>query len=162
PLKDLERRVAGYRYVPYGRIQGNWVRDLVVREANAEFVLCVDSHVLFPPGTLARLVAYLETHPGASDLLQGPLIGDDLKPVGTAPRSGSRGCRACGPQPGAAGPATPPRSRSRCRASASSPAAKTRGPATIRDCADSAWRKATFTRRSGGPAAGRCACRFSA
>jgi len=37
PLKDLERQVAGYRYVPYERIHGNWVRDLLFREANAEF-----------------------------------------------------------------------------------------------------------------------------
>jgi hypothetical protein len=60
PLKDLERQVAGYRYVPYERIHGNWVRDLLFREANAEFVLCMDSHVLFRPGALARLVEYLE------------------------------------------------------------------------------------------------------
>jgi hypothetical protein len=83
PLKDLERQVAGYRYVPYERTQGNWVRDLVVREANAEFVLCMDSHVLFRPGALARLVEYLAAHPDSPDLWQGPLVGDDLKPAGT-------------------------------------------------------------------------------
>jgi hypothetical protein len=83
PLKDLERQVAGYRYVPYERIHGNWVRDLLFREANAEFVLCMDSHVLFRPGALARLVEYLEAQPDSLDLWQGPLMGDNLKPLGT-------------------------------------------------------------------------------
>jgi len=78
-LKDLERHVAGYRYVPYERTQGTAVRDLVFREANAEFVLCMDSHVLFRPGALARLVEYLLAHPGSPDLWQGPLLSDDLK-----------------------------------------------------------------------------------
>ena len=66
PLKDLERQVAGYRYVPYERSQGTAVRDLVFREANAEFVLCMDSHVLFRPGALARLVEYLAAHPDSA------------------------------------------------------------------------------------------------
>jgi hypothetical protein len=83
PLKDLERHVAGYRYVPYERGQGTAVRDLVFREANAEFVLCMDSHVLFRPGALARLVEYLLAHPDSPDLWQGPLVSDNLELHGT-------------------------------------------------------------------------------
>jgi hypothetical protein len=82
-LKDLERHVPGYRYVPYDRFQGTGVRDVVFREANAEFVLCMDSHVLFPPGALARLVEHAEAHPEARDLWQGPLLGDDFTVLGT-------------------------------------------------------------------------------
>jgi hypothetical protein len=82
-LKDLEQQVAGYRYLPYGRTQGTAVRDAVFREANSEFVLCMDSHVLFRPGSLARLLSYLEAHPGSLDLWQGPLLGDDTKVSGT-------------------------------------------------------------------------------
>lgn len=83
PLKDLDRQVAGYRYVPYGRTQGTGVRDVVFREANAEFVLCMDSHVLFRPGALARLVDHLAAHPDSPDLWQGPLVGDDLEVMST-------------------------------------------------------------------------------
>lgn len=82
-LKELEGRVAGYRYIPYDRVQGNWVRDRIFREANADFVLCVDSHVLFRPGALARLVAHIEAHRESLDLWQGPLLSDDLKAVAT-------------------------------------------------------------------------------
>src|SRR5262249_18739602 len=82
-LKELEGQVAGFRYVPYERTQGTAVRDLLFREAGADFVLCMDSHVLFRPGALARLVEVLEAHPDSGDLLQGPLLSDDLRPYGT-------------------------------------------------------------------------------
>jgi glycosyl transferase family 2/glycosyl transferase family 25 len=82
-LKDLERHVTGYRYVPYERTQGTAVRDLVFREANAEFVLCMDSHVLFRPGALGRLLEYLAAHPDSADLWQGPLLSDNQKLHGT-------------------------------------------------------------------------------
>ena len=125
PLKDLERQVAGYRYVPYERSQGTAVRDLVFREANAEFVLCMDSHVLFRPGALARLVEYLAAHPDSCDLWQGPADGrrsegprDPLRPrvarrdvrgVGDGPaRSRPRCARVRDPDAGAGGVRLPP------------------------------------------------------
>src|SRR6266540_2438421 len=53
-------------------------RDLVFREAQGEAVLCCDSHVLFAPGVIARLKAFYRDHPDCYDLLQGPLVYDDL------------------------------------------------------------------------------------
>lgn len=53
-------------------------RDLVFREAQGEAVLCCDSHVLFVPGAIARLKAYYHDHPHTRDLLQGPMLADDL------------------------------------------------------------------------------------
>lgn len=53
-------------------------RELVMREAAAEAVLCCDSHVLFAPGTIARLKAYYRDNPECRDLLQGPLWYDNL------------------------------------------------------------------------------------
>jgi Glycosyl transferase family 2 len=58
-------------------------RDLVFREAHGEAVLCCDSHVLFAPGAIARLKAYYRDHPDCADLLQGPLVYDDLDNVAT-------------------------------------------------------------------------------
>ena len=164
PLKDLERQVAGYRYVPYERIHGNWVRDLLFREANAEFVLCMDSHVLFRPGALARLVEYLEGQPGPSDLWQGPLMGDNLKPFATHfdPVWRDRDVRRVGDGPARSGPG-----RTRVR----DPDARARGvrvpPGRVAGlqspaAAGSAWKKAISTRRSDGRAAGHSACRSSA
>jgi hypothetical protein len=78
-LKSLEKWVPGYRYFPYGSFQGTTVRDLLFREANSEYVLVMDAHVLFAPGSLARLVRFLETQNNSMDLWQGPLISDALR-----------------------------------------------------------------------------------
>jgi hypothetical protein len=82
-LKALEKWIEGYRYLPWDRTQGTSVRDLVFRETNAPFVLCVDAHVLFVPGALRRLLDYLVANPETSDLLQGPLLSDDLRSLST-------------------------------------------------------------------------------
>jgi hypothetical protein len=81
-LKAHEYWDRSYRYVPYRSHQGTAVRDLIFREAAGDFVLCIDSHVFFPAGALARLIAYCRSHPQSNDLLQGPLLGDDFKPMG--------------------------------------------------------------------------------
>ncbi len=56
---------------------------MLFREATSEFVLCVDSHVLIPAGGLSRLIDYLKAHRDTRDLLQGPLICDDLRTLFT-------------------------------------------------------------------------------
>jgi hypothetical protein len=82
-LKGLEKWVAGYRYVPFNQLLGTAARDVVFREANAEFVLCVDCHVMFAPGSLRQLLDYFHAHPDTCDLLQGPLVYDDLRTLST-------------------------------------------------------------------------------
>jgi hypothetical protein len=82
-LKKLEHQIPNYRYVPYGNRQGTAVRDLLFREANSRYVLAMDSHVLFAPGALARLVSFLKAHPESNDLWQGPLVYDDLVSLST-------------------------------------------------------------------------------
>ena len=59
------------------------IRDRVFAEASGEFVLCMDSHVFFVPGALRRLIAYMRERPEMRDLLQGPLVYDDLKTFST-------------------------------------------------------------------------------
>lgn len=58
-------------------------RDLVCREAQGEAVLCCDSHVLFLPDAIARLKAYYRAHPESADLIQGPVVYDDLHNIST-------------------------------------------------------------------------------
>lgn len=82
-LKDLEGCIPNYRYVPKGGRHGTAVRDCVFEEASGEFVLCMDSHIFLVPGALERLLEYLHDNPTTSDLLQGPLLGDDLMTLST-------------------------------------------------------------------------------
>ena len=98
PLKQLERDVARYRYVPYEAAQTNAVKTVVFEEASADLVLCIDSHVLIVPGALARLIDYAAREGGERDFWQGPLVYDDLSHISThlTPqwRGGMFGCWA--------------------------------------------------------------------
>lgn len=78
-LRALGGWLPHYRYVPFDGYRGTAVRDLVFREACADIVCCVDSHVLLQPGALAHLLDWFGAHPESRDLLQGPLLYDDLK-----------------------------------------------------------------------------------
>jgi hypothetical protein len=75
-LKALEDRIPFLRYVPFRGYRGTSVRDLIFREADADIVCCLDSHVLIQPGGLAALDRWFDDHPGSRDLIQGPLLGD--------------------------------------------------------------------------------------
>lgn len=109
-LKALEKWVPGYRYLSFNRVQGTAARDMVFREASADFVLCVDCHVMFVPGALRKLIDYFHANPGTPDLLQGPLLDDDLRSLSTHMdptwSAGMYGVWANDPR--AADPAAPP------------------------------------------------------
>lgn len=82
-LSDLGKSVGCYRYVPRGEWTGTAMRNAVFEEASSSFVLCLDSHVLIAPGALTKLVAFFEANPDSRDLLQGPLVYDDLTNIAT-------------------------------------------------------------------------------
>lgn len=82
-LRRLAKSSAGFRYIPVAESIGTAVRDFVMQEAAGEHVVCLDCHVLLVPGALARLLRYFEEHPGSNDLLQGPLVSDDLIALST-------------------------------------------------------------------------------
>ena len=78
-LSQLAKWIDGYRYVPRGEWSGTAIRNAVFEEANSPWVLCIDSHVLILPGALSKLLAYCNAHQDGSDLLQGPMMYDDLR-----------------------------------------------------------------------------------
>lgn len=72
------------RYVRRTEITGTApAKDRVFREARGDAVLCCDSHILFAPDAIARLKAWWRDRPGSLDLVQGPLLHDDLVSVST-------------------------------------------------------------------------------
>ena len=75
--------VPNARYLRKTEVVGTAVRELVFTHARGDAVLCIDSHILFPPGTIARLRDYYAAHPETRDLLQGPLLNDDLTSIST-------------------------------------------------------------------------------
>ena len=66
------------QYIPYTQKIGTApVRNKLFETARGKFVLCLDSHIVFQNGVLERLVNYIESYPGTSDLLTGPIVMDD-------------------------------------------------------------------------------------
>jgi hypothetical protein len=82
-LKRLEKHIPNLRYVPAGDVTGTAIRGRLFSEAGGEIVLCMDCHVLFTPGSLASLIAYFRKSPSSNDLIQGPMIRDNLSEVTT-------------------------------------------------------------------------------
>lgn len=74
----VEQYVKNGRYIPNDDVKGTAVRDFIFDEARTELVLCLDSHVLVEPGAIRALLQYYEDHPDSDDLIQGPLVLDDI------------------------------------------------------------------------------------
>lgn len=72
------------RYVPYTeKIGTSAPRQHVFDTAQGEFVLCVDSHVIFQFDTLQALFDYYGEHPETRDLISGPMVYDDRRNIST-------------------------------------------------------------------------------
>jgi glycosyl transferase family 2 len=82
-LKKLEGYIPNYRYVPVSDRQGTVVKGVVFSEAAGEYVLCIDCHVMIVPGGIKVLLDYFGAHPDSRDLVQGPLLGDELSLIAT-------------------------------------------------------------------------------
>jgi len=82
--RSLVEGWSGGRYLRRTDIQGTAApRNLVFLEAAGDMVVCCDSHVLFPPGVVARLQEFSARNPECNDLLQGPMLYDDLQSIST-------------------------------------------------------------------------------
>lgn len=72
------------RYINYSNCVGTSLpRDLVFKEASGEVVMCLDCHVLLVPGALTKLRKFYSDNPGCMDLIQGPMLHDDLRGYNT-------------------------------------------------------------------------------
>lgn len=70
----------GMKYVPYDKKRSTAVRNEIFTNATAPFCFSIDSHVLFEPDTIKRLIKWTEENPDCEDLLQGPMLHDSLNP----------------------------------------------------------------------------------
>lgn len=76
--------LANARYVGLPSPRGTAVpRQLVFELAEGDAVLCLDPHVLVEPWAIARLIEYYRANPDCLDLLQGPMVYDDLRNLST-------------------------------------------------------------------------------
>jgi hypothetical protein len=91
-LKALEGASADFRYVPAFEHTGTLAaKQRVADEARGEFVLVMDCHVLLWPGALAKLRRHMAEDPASLDLLQGPMVHDNLRGLASHMRPEWRG-----------------------------------------------------------------------
>lgn len=67
------------RYIPLSDTKGTALRDRVFTLAETPFVLCMDCHVMFPPGSIRRLIDFMDSGRDERNLLQGPMLYDNLE-----------------------------------------------------------------------------------
>ena len=83
-LKRFSKSSPTIKYVPFSEQTGPAnSKNRVFVEAKTPYVLCMDGHILFEAGVLKKLIDYYEKNPDTKNLLQGPLLYDDMKTVST-------------------------------------------------------------------------------
>ncbi len=66
----------GFKYIEYTEKMSTSVRQQIFVNAQTQFVMCVDSHVLIQSGAINKLINYFESKYNPLELLQGPLVSD--------------------------------------------------------------------------------------
>ncbi|WP_079211039.1 glycosyltransferase [Brucella pituitosa] len=82
-LRRLASLIENVRYIPHALKTGTSVRDVFFEAAQTDIVLSIDCHVLIEPGAVQYLLEYFDADPGTIDLLQGPILSDDLATIYT-------------------------------------------------------------------------------
>lgn len=80
-LASCNRGCAGVKLIEMPEADGfgtTQPRNLVFKEATGDIVLCVDSHIMPEPYAIDRLIEYFERNPNSNDLIQGPILHDNL------------------------------------------------------------------------------------
>ena len=70
-------------YVEFDAFSATSLRDKIFGLANTDYVLVLDCHVLLDPGSLKKLLDFYDAGKDNRNLLQGPLLYDDMKNVST-------------------------------------------------------------------------------
>lgn len=71
------------KYIPYTEKASSFNKYKIVDHASGKYVLILDCHVLLAPNALTYLMNYFKDHPDCKDLVQGPLLYDDLRNYST-------------------------------------------------------------------------------
>lgn len=73
-LERQTRSMKEVRYVRFKQQHGPAIaKNQVFENARGDYVMCIDSHVMLPPGAIVRLIQWFDDHPN-NDLVTGPLL----------------------------------------------------------------------------------------
>lgn len=72
------------KYVQFTDYSSTAVRNLIFEHATTPYVLVIDCHVLMEAGSIKKLIEFYDSGKDQGNLLQGPLLHDDLSSVSTS------------------------------------------------------------------------------
>lgn len=71
------------QYLPFTKYKSSTVKNKVFELADTPYVLCMDSHVFIEPKALKKLIKFYDSKKDNGNLLQGPLVYDDILSLST-------------------------------------------------------------------------------
>lgn len=71
------------QYLPFTKYQSTSVKNKIFDLADTPYVLCIDSHVLIEPEAIKNLIDFYDRKEDEYNLLQGPLVYDDMTSIST-------------------------------------------------------------------------------
>lgn len=77
-VKKFTQNFVKGKYIPYTEKSSSFNKYKIVDFANGKYVIIVDCHVLFSSNAITSLLKYFEENPNCKDLIQGPLVNDNL------------------------------------------------------------------------------------
>jgi len=78
----IEKNVKG-TYVANTKQNASWTKYQVPDYANGKYIIIVDCHVLLIKDAIDNLLKYYEKTPNCKNLIQGPLLANNLKTINT-------------------------------------------------------------------------------
>lgn len=71
------------KYIPFNEPPSSFNKYKIVNYASGKYVLIMDCHVLLASGAIDALMDYFKNNPDCKNLIQGPLLYDDLHNIST-------------------------------------------------------------------------------
>jgi hypothetical protein len=81
--KSFAKSSPNIRYIPLYDSPSSFNKYKVYDYANGKYILIIDSHVLIERGGIESLIEYFKNNPNCKNLIQGPLLYDDLENIST-------------------------------------------------------------------------------
>tara|TARA_B100002019_G_C21189601_1_gene558084 strand:- start:205 stop:1065 length:861 start_codon:yes stop_codon:yes gene_type:complete len=73
----------GLKYIPYKEKASTANRGLIFENAAGKYCISMDCHVMFSPGAIENLLQYYHENKNCKDLVQGPMVYDNLTGLST-------------------------------------------------------------------------------
>lgn len=86
--QELQKFITGWtngngKYISIKDKQSSFNKYKIVDYASGQYILILDCHVLLVNNAIQALLDYYTAHPDCKDLIQGPLLYDDLRNLST-------------------------------------------------------------------------------